>query len=79
MPITTTCEDGIPHTSNDAGQLNNEGLAVYNGYSDGQPVANRYTTDLRAFTGAIVNAGGFNTRDWAWQLVGSGGVRPARQ
>ncbi len=78
MPITTTCQDGIPNTSNDADQLHNEGLAVYNGYSVGQPVANRYTTDLRAFSGAIVNAGGFDTRDWAWQLVGSGGVRPPR-
>lgn len=34
--------------------------------------------DLRAFFGAIVNAGGFTTRDGTWNLAGSGGVNPPR-
>ncbi len=48
------------------------------GNAAGQPVANRYTKDLRTFTGSIVNAGGFHTRDWAWSLAVSGGVNPPR-
>ena len=80
MMVTITCP-GMPPTTvteNHASQLRIEGLAVYNGYATGQPVANRYTTDLRKFAGAIINAGGLNTRDWVWDLTGSGGVSPPR-
>ena len=80
MMVTITCP-GPPMTTvpeNHPSQLRGEGLAVYNGYATGQPVANLYSTDLRRFAGAIINAGGINTRDWVWDLTGSGGVSPPR-
>ena len=78
MPVTITCPPMDPFVENHASQLRGEGLAVYNGYATGQPVANLYSTDLRRLAGAIINAGGFNTRDWDWDLTGSGGVSPPR-
>jgi hypothetical protein len=73
MPVTMSCPMMAPVVVDAAVLLNSGGAAIYNGYSTGNPVANRVTPDLLAFAGDSVNTS-TGTQRWTWSMTGAGQV-----